>query len=296
MIRDLFGFRVSGHLTQSDPQISRQFDLRRIYSALIFIPLFYFLVRYGPPVLFFFLVTLVSLLALWEFYRMYFPNHDHQLAAMAGIGLLILVLAGIPWLQGTGLVSLLTVAMMGTILFLMTNVRSTSRAVSPFLVFPFGAFYIGLGLGHFLLIRNLPEGDLLVFFVILVTWTADTGAYFIGMTFGRRQLAPRLSPKKTVEGFLGGLFCAVIVACLSHFWFFPFLTLVECAIIGVLLACLGLVGDLAESFFKRSSGVKDSGTLIPGHGGMLDRLDSLLFTGPAFFYYYILFGNLQAGA
>ncbi len=295
MIRDFFGFRGSEPLSEPKPQVFHPFDLRRIYSALVFVPLFYLLVRYGPPVLFFFLVTFVSLLALWEFYRMYFPTHGHRMLMMAGVGLLIFVLSAIQWLEMTGFISLVTVVIFGAIIFLMMNFTPTKQVIPSFLIIPFGALYIGIGLGHFLLIRNLAEGDLFVFFVILVTWTADTAAYFTGVTMGRRQLAPRLSPKKTVEGFVGGLFCAIFVAGLSHFWFFPFLTLVECVIIGVLLACLGLLGDLAESFFKRSSGVKDSGTLIPGHGGFLDRLDSLLFTGPAF-YYYILLTNMQAGA
>lgn len=295
MIRDFFGFRVSEPLSEPNPQVSPQFDLRRIYSALVFVPLFYLLVRYGPPVLFFILVTFVSLLALWEFYEMYFPTHRYRIGMIAGVGLLILVLIPIQWLEMTGFISLLTVVIFGAIIFLMMNFTPAKHVIPPYLVFPFGALYIGVGLGHFLLIRNLAEGDLLVFFVILVTWAADTAAYFAGVTMGRRQLAPRLSPKKTVEGFIGGLLCAVLVASLSHFWFFPFLTLVECVIIGVLLACLGLLGDLAESFFKRSSGVKDSGTLIPGHGGVLDRLDSLLFAGPAFYYSYILLTTMQAG-
>jgi phosphatidate cytidylyltransferase len=215
---------------------------------------------------------------------------------IVGVGLLLLVLIPIQFLEKTGIISLLTVVIFGTLIVLMMNFTHGKHVISPYLIFPLGALYIGVGLGHFLLIRNLAEGDLFVFFVILVTWAADTAAYYIGKTMGRRPLAPRLSPKKTVEGFVGGLLCAVLVAGLSHFWFFSFLTLVECVIIGVLLACLGLLGDLAESFFKRSSGVKDSGTLIPGHGGLLDRLDSLLFTGPAFYYCYIMLTTMRVGA
>ncbi len=295
MIRDFFGFRVSGPLSKPKPPISRQFDIRRIYSALVFVPLFYLLVRYVPPVVFFLLVTIVSLLALWEFHEMSLPHNGHRTLTISAICILIVLLMSIQWFDMTGFLSLLTVVIFGVIIFLMMNFTPTKHVISSNLAFPFGALYIGVGLGHFLLIRNFPQGDLFVFFVILVTWAADTGAYFTGATMGRRPLAPQLSPKKTVEGFWGGLLCAIVVAGLSHFWFFPFLTLIECVIIGALLAGLGLLGDLAESFFKRSFGVKDSGTLIPGHGGILDRLDSLLFTGPAFYYFYILLPILKGG-
>ena len=254
MIREFFGFRVTEPLSEPNPQVSRQFDLRRIYSALVFIPLFYLLVRYGPPILFSLLVTVVSLLALWEFYAMSFPTQGHRVPMIAGFGLLLLILLPIQYLEKTGILSILTVIIFGALIFLMMNFTPDKHVIPPNLIFPFGALYIGIGLGHFLLIRNLAEGDLFVFFVILVTWAADTAAYYSGKTMGRRPLAPRLSPKKTVEGFVGGLFCAIFVAGLGHFWFFPFLTLVECVIIGVLLTGLGLLGDLAESYFKRSSG------------------------------------------
>ena len=215
---------------------------------------------------------------------------------IAGAGLLFGLLIGMQWFEITGIVAVLTIGVLGLILFLMVNYTPTKLKFPPRLILPIGVLVVGIGLGHFLLIRNLPEGDLFVFFVLLVTWTADTAAYYTGVNLGRRPLAPQLSPKKTVEGFVGGLLCAMLVAGLSHFWFFPFLTLVECVIMGVLLACLGLLGDLAESFFKRSSGVKDSGTLIPGHGGVLDRVDSLLFAAPSFYYAYTLLQTMPIGA
>ena len=294
MIRDLFGFRVSEPLSEPNRHLSHQFDLRRVYSALVFVPLFYLLVRYGPPLLFFFLVTFVSLMALWEFYGLYFSERGPRMLMVAGLGLLLAIQCAIQWYNFSGLLSVLTVVTFGYLMYMMLQFTPGKPVLPSFMVIPFGVFYIAVGLGHFILIRSLEEGDLFIFFVILVTWAADTGAYYTGVMMGRRQLAPQLSPKKTVEGFVGGLLLAVLAACVSHFWFFPFFTLTECVIIGILLACLGLLGDLAESAFKRSSGVKDSGTIIPGHGGVLDRLDSLLFTGPAF-YYFILLTNTQGG-
>jgi phosphatidate cytidylyltransferase len=153
------------------------------------------------------------------------------------------------------------------------------------MVLVMGVLYIGLSLSYLLLIRALPDGALLIFFVVLVTWAADTGAYIAGKSVGRHPLAPVVSPKKTYEGLAGGILLACLGAVMARSWFLPAFSLVDCLVLGVLLTLAGLIGDLAESAMKRRTGFKDSGALIPGHGGMLDRLDSLLFTGPAFYYY-----------
>lgn len=132
--------------------------------------------------------------------------------------------------------------------------------------------------------RTLPGGEWLVLFLAVVTWASDTGAYYAG-TLWKHPLLPSISPKKTVEGVLGGLVLAVGVAFLAQQWFTSELSLADAVILGLLLTTVGLLGDLFESMIKRRTGVKDSGGILPGHGGMLDRLDSLLFTAPTFYYY-----------
>ena len=124
--------------------------------------------------------------------------------------------------------------------------------------------------------------------MFLVTWASDTAAYYVGSSFGTRKLAPRISPGKTIEGSVGGLVGSVMMAVVAKFGFMPWLDLKDCLIIGLLLGSIGQVGDLFESRLKRYAGVKDSGTILPGHGGLLDRLDSLIFTSPVFYYYVIL--------
>jgi phosphatidate cytidylyltransferase len=151
--------------------------------------------------------------------------------------------------------------------------------------------YIGLTLSYLVMIRLLPEGQSLLFFLLLVTWAADTGAYYVGTLYGQRALAPRISPKKTIEGLAGGLAGATITAYAARWWFVPELTYVDMVALALLLTLAGLWGDLVESAIKRSVGTKDSGGLLPGHGGMLDRLDSLLFTAPAFYYYVTFLGR-----
>jgi phosphatidate cytidylyltransferase len=130
-----------------------------------------------------------------------------------------------------------------------------------------------------------PRGLAWLLTVIVVTWLSDTGAYLIGRSFGRTQLIARLSPKKTVEGLAGGLACAAATGALAVALFGLDVPWWGGAMLGLVLGGIGVIGDLAESLFKRQAGIKDSGTLIPGHGGMLDRIDALLFTWTAGWFF-----------
>jgi phosphatidate cytidylyltransferase len=158
--------------------------------------------------------------------------------------------------------------------------------------------YVGMLTGSLIRLRNdFPEGWKLVFFLLLVVWLGDSGAYYFGKSFGKHKLSPRISPKKTIEGLIGGIVTSIIAAVVIHFTFFANFPLVHAIIAGVLLSFAGVVGDLAESMWKRSADVKDSGTLLPGHGGFLDRFDSILFTAPILYCYWTLivhgFGSLN---
>lgn len=150
--------------------------------------------------------------------------------------------------------------------------------------------YVGMLGGSLIRLRNdFPQdGWKLVFFLVLVVWLGDSGAYYVGKKFGKHKLSPRISPKKTVEGLFGGIAMSIITAVVVHFTFFKTFPLPHAIIAGVILSFAGVVGDLAESMWKRSADVKDSGTLLPGHGGFLDRFDSILFTAPILYCYWTL--------
>jgi phosphatidate cytidylyltransferase len=168
----------------------------------------------------------------------------------------------------------------------------------------FGVVYIGWLISYLIFLRSLagtvtvfpfsqplPRGAWLVLYVFFVTWMTDSGAYFVGSWFARRDLgtplAPRLSPKKTRQGFWGGIVFALLSSLVWGVWIgIPF---VHCLLLGPLLGVLGQVGDLCESALKRDLGVKDFGGILPGHGGVLDRFDSLLFTAPVAYYYLKFF-------
>ena len=150
----------------------------------------------------------------------------------------------------------------------------------------FGVLWVGGTLGYLVLLRNLEDGDLLLSFLFLTVWSGDTAAYYGGKTYGRRSLAPAVSPKKTFEGAIFGLVGSVTMGLLAHFWFIPSILIAHCLIMGLFCGIIGQLGDLAESVLKRHAGVSDSGNLIPGHGGVLDRMDGIMFAGPALYFYY----------
>lgn len=269
-------------------------DHRRIYPALVFIPLFYLLTRYGQPVLFFAFISLTAILALWEFYVLQFTPTQNRSGFFVGIGGGVLLLVSMQWptfLRFETAIAFILFSLLFYQVAIAPNPLHKNNAI-PFLLF--GLIYIIFPLGHLLLLRQLPYGAFLIFFVLLVSWAGDAAAYYAGKCLGSRPIAPVLSPKKTVEGFIGGLIVAPLVAWFSQLWFLPILSPLDCLVLGLLLTTLGLVGDLAESAFKRQAGVKDSGGLIPGHGGMLDRVDSLLLTIPTFYYYILLVKDHQA--
>lgn len=150
-------------------------------------------------------------------------------------------------------------------------------------------FYFPALISFLPLLRNIePNGLMWMFFLLLVTWSGDTGAYLSGKTFGKHKLYPKISPGKTVEGVLGGVFFSALGAVIAKLTFLEGITFTECIVLVPLLNIVGVLGDLSESMLKRSSGIKDSGNLFPGHGGILDRLDSLLFTAPVLYTYLLI--------
>lgn len=162
--------------------------------------------------------------------------------------------------------------------------KDSSQAVSSIAVTMFGLLYIGWFFSFFVKIKFMPQGSLLVAFLLVVTKMSDIGAYFIGSLIGRHSLIKRISPKKTVEGTVGGLICSIIAALASKLYL-PSFSYWNLFTLGLLLGILAETGDLAESLLKRDCGAKDSGAKLSGFGGVLDIIDSLLFAAPIFYFY-----------
>lgn len=252
-------------------------------TAAIALPLLILLLLKGSFFLFAGFLLLLSLLGLFEFYRMALPERRGVgLAASFGGALLLLAFLS-P--DSFALLPALTMAVISFGLVFLFTFRNIKTAAGEVALLFMGFLYVPLLLGHLLLLRGLPDGVQWTFLLMVIVMAGDTGAYYVGCNFGRRKLYPVVSPNKSVEGAVGGLAGSVIGAFIAKATFFPALTVIDALAAALLLGIFGQLGDLFESFLKRSFGVKDSGTIFPGHGGVLDRLDSILFAAPAAFYY-----------
>jgi phosphatidate cytidylyltransferase len=267
--------------------ISRRITIKtRIITGLVALPLLILLIHYADPLLFRLFIGLVTLLALHEFYVMSLPANrqgERWLAAIAGA----VMVAVVPPVLLPALFA--AFFLLFAVIFLLRFGQLTTVAGQLALLL-FGLFYVGLLLIHLPWLRELPYGREWIFLVLVIVMAGDSGAYFTGISIGRRKLYPAISPNKSVEGAIGGLAGSLLGAWLAKVLFFPVLSATDVLLLGLGLGVLGQIGDLFESMLKRSFGVKDSGALIPGHGGILDRLDSLLFAfAPAYYYAFWIF-------
>ncbi|MGB4505158.1 MAG: phosphatidate cytidylyltransferase [Syntrophaceticus sp.] len=257
----------------------------RIISALIGIPILILFVYIGgiPLVIFVVLVALVGLFELQRIYRRMQFNVPQTL--IYGSAFLFPLLAYFTpdsrecSYLFTGLILFFIVHMM-LLVFAFPRLGIDDLALSYL-----GSCYISVLLSHLILIRKFtPYGWQLLLLVFLLTWACDIGAYFIGRLFGHRALYPTLSPHKTLEGSIGGILFCLGTAALFQF-FCPILTYPKALFFGIIIGVVVQIGDLAESALKRMGKIKDSGNLIPGHGGILDRFDSLLFSAPIAYFF-----------
>lgn len=279
---DVHGNRATAPVSPASTP-ARRFDARRVYTALIGIPIVYAIIRYLPPWGLTLLVMLGGAIALLEFTRMGFDGRRNQVLTGLALGFTVLLIMRPHW--SLPIDAILLSGLACVLLAMLWSSQVITSRVHDAAVALFGPLYIGLTLGTLVSTRTLPSGEWLIVFIAVVTWASDIGAYYAGTLWGRHPLAPSISPKKSIEGLAGGLALAMGVALLTQIWLVPQLTLLHALILGLLMTGTGLVGDLCESAMKRAVGVKDSGGILPGHGGMLDRLDSLLFTAPTFYYY-----------
>jgi phosphatidate cytidylyltransferase len=254
----------------------------RVLITIVGVPVVLYLVYLGDWWLFG-LAAFAALIALHEFYVMARSLRPLVLAGYAGAlaALLGAELGGPEWMLGGFMLTLL----LAFLLYGIAETRQSATVTMSSTVL--GVAWIALGLGHLLLLRDFPEhGRLAVFTVLLAVFADDTAAYLIGRLLGRHKLAPSLSPGKTWEGFAAGTLAAIAVAFFALYEQ-DFLSIPESIALGAAVALAGAAGDLFESALKRDLQVKDSGQLLGGHGGMLDRIDSLLFASVAAFYVVI---------
>ncbi|MCK9420035.1 MAG: phosphatidate cytidylyltransferase [Nitrospirae bacterium] len=261
--------------------------LKRVISGLMFLPIFYLVAWMLPPVYFTALVMAAVAVGQYEFYRMAQARGSHPLIVL-GIVLGALIVLGfhhplLPVMGGSSFP--VAVAMLLIMIARLFSSRPVDGAVEDVAATFLGVFYVAMLFAFQVAIRTGDDGKQWLVFLYFIIWASDIGAYSIGIPFGKHRLYEKISPKKSVEGLLGALVAASAMALLCRVWFMPPIGAGEAIVIALMLAAVGTIGDLTESLFKRSAGVKDSGDFIPGHGGILDRMDSMLFAAPVLYYY-----------
>jgi phosphatidate cytidylyltransferase len=263
--------------------------MKRILTAAVLVPFLIFIIGFTSPLFFTFLVALATFLALEEFFLLA-KKSGIEVHRLWGHLFSLLLIASFHLCSHTQSAAFLLLGLSG-IFFLALG---TTKGQSLHQIFPsssatlLGLAYVPTTLGLLVVVRSsasLGNNAHWILFLLLVVWFGDTGAYYVGRALGRHKLAPLISPKKTVEGAIGGILGNTVAAFLGKKILLPAVPIVQVLVLSWVLGLVSQIGDLAESALKRAAGVKDSSNLLPGHGGMLDRIDGLLFAAPVLFCY-----------
>lgn len=256
----------------------------RLISGIVLVILSLVVVGAGGSILFG-VVGMISLVGLFELYRV--MKIEKTPLGFIGYGTCI-AYYGLLWFEGQQFVTLMCIAalmlLMSVYVFTFPKYKTEEITIAFF-----GVFYVAVMLSYLFQVRQMPDGGYLVWLIFLSSWGCDTCAYCVGVLFGKHKLAPVLSPKKSIEGAIGGIIGAAVLGFLYALAFRNQMAEVKdpqlvCALACAIAAVISQIGDLAASAIKRNHQVKDYGHLIPGHGGVLDRFDSMIFTAPAIYF------------
>ena len=267
--------------------------LKRWMTGLVALPFLILLIGKGGPFLFASVVSLACILALWEYFRIVMQSRsgsDQWFITTTGYitGTIIIWTA---YINSFELVlGLIVLNFLVCTLIALPKFKSDSSVTEVVFKQVLGTIYIPLLLSYLVMIRNGLDGIIWIYFLLIVVFAGDIGAFYVGSYLGRHKLCPTVSPAKTIEGSIGGLAFNVGAGAVFKYFVMPSLPWAGSALFFVAVGMAGQTGDLFESLLKRGGNIKDSGVMLPGHGGILDRIDALLFAAPVayFFKEYIL--------
>ncbi len=265
----------------------------RIITGIVGLLILVSIIYYGNLLLFWLMVSSVIVIGSLEFYKM-FQAREFPVYLLPGV-LLGWLLSWVPLISQQFEIALtgftLTLIIIVLFLYALLTRRQLSEFLPAFSITMMGILYVSWLLSHLVFIRGWTDGERYIFYLLLIVWSGDTGAYYAGSFFGKHKLAPMISPKKTVEGALGGLAASLAASFIAKFTFLQHLSYRDCIVLALLMAVIAQLGDLCESMIKRGLDVKDSGKILPGHGGILDRVDGVMFAAPVLYYYGMVFFN-----
>ena len=260
--------------------------LKRWITAVVLLPFLMALIVKGSPLHFSVFIAAASIVGLWEYFKITLPecghSNPHILLAYA-VSPALIGLAHFRMFEMGAAVLGLNLLLSGLMAIARFKDHPDAAKVVAFQMF--GLVYVGLFLAAAALIRSGPDGVVWIFMLGATVFFGDTGAYYAGTYWGRRPLAPAVSPKKTIEGALGGLSGTVAAGSLIAFFFLPGFSWSAGMAMFLIVGFFAQAGDLFESILKRTSNIKDSGVILPGHGGLLDRIDGILFAAPVVYFF-----------
>lgn len=267
----------------------------RLATAAVAIPLLLALIFLAPTWGWGALVVVIASLAIIEYLRLAFADRLGPRVVGTALGIAVVLAAVSAASPGIWLVAGLAAVLPVSMSYVVLLRRDLTAGLADVGAIAVGVLYGGLLLPHFFWLHQLPEGAAWVTFVIAIGMAGDSGGYFVGHAFGRHKLIPHLSPGKTVEGALGIMAASLLCGAIAKLVLFPQHGFAEILALAAVMSVIGQLGDLSESVMKRAFGAKESGALFPGHGGVLDRIDSLLFP-VVLVYYYLLATGIPAAA
>ena len=257
----------------------------RLATAAVAIPALLALIFLAPPWGWGLLVVAVAMLGLVEYLWLAFPGRAGERALGLLLGALVFGAASAAPRPGLLLSAALALLVAGGLIYIVVLRADFERGLADLGLLVIGVLYTGLLLPHFYWLRHMPDGPQWITFVIAIGMGGDSGGYFVGHAIGRHKLVPRISPGKTVEGALGIVLASLLVGVAGKLVLLPERRWGEVLALAFAMAVIGQLGDLGESVMKRTFGAKESGWIFPGHGGVLDRIDSLLFPVVLVYYY-----------
>jgi phosphatidate cytidylyltransferase len=257
---------------------------KRLPTAIVLLGFTFVCIQFFSDLAFFVIIQVLILASLWEFYNLASKRHH---APQKILGCVLALIIGLSFFFVSfplGLALFVALALSGIYFVLSINKLEKLVSFPPSIALTlFGALYLGFTINHFYYLR-IEKGPFWIYFLFAVIFIGDTGAYAIGSLWGRHKLAPLASPRKTWEGSFGGVFFACLGGVAAQQILLPEAILWKAVLFAFIVHIIAQVSDPLESLFKRAAGVKDSSNLLPGHGGFLDRVDSLIMAGPLFYY------------
>jgi phosphatidate cytidylyltransferase len=263
--------------------------LERWITSLVALPVLIYAI-YKGGLAFAALIAVAGVLALWEYFGILFKTIEERSYWIVAIAYAtsLLMTAAAHFFEVETLMIILAANLILSSLIFLRKFKSRPNIIELLRIQTQGVVYIPLALSFLVLIRKMPEGMLWIFFLLVFIFAGDISAYYFGTYLGRHKLSPSVSPGKTIEGAAGGILANIAVGSIFKFFLFPDFSWGPCVLFFIGIGAAGQIGDLFESGLKRMAGVKDSGFILPGHGGIVDRIDALLFATPVMYCFIIL--------